>query len=292
MSKSSQRPRRLLRWSLLALLVVVVIGAGVGGSVWFYLFGREGTPVAEYELDSARAVVDPQWEDCQLWFARLTRTLKRTRDLRGTMLKQERIGDRLEPMATIQFKIRKRPISIYLCWIEPTAGREVIFEYKKRKNRVLAHEGVPLRAVSPDVLMTLRHPLAMKFSRHPVNELSLQYLIQQLRVYLADAEANPDLDIALDKHQELRDTTCVHIRFRHPMGSAGPEGYCRFDVYVERETRMPLRWELYSFAEDGSEQLIEYFEIIDYERNVDLEDADFDPQNDAYHFNPKWVMEL
>ena len=288
----ASRVKRIVRWSLAIFLVTTVIAGIAGSMVWYSLFGRVGDPVAEFELSEQEAELARQWQQCEAWFEQMNLTLRRTRDLRGTLMKQERIGDRLEPMATIHFKVRKRPLSIYLRWIEPSSGRELIFEQKKRGNHVLAHEGPPLRAVSPDVLMPLRHPLAMKFSRHPVSELSLQYIIQQMPAYLADAKANPGLEIAFEENQSVHDVPCVHIRFRHPAETMGPEDYCRFDLYLDQDSKMPLRWERYAFAEDGSEELIEYYEIKEYVRNPNLEDADFDPANPEYGFNSNWVMEL
>lgn len=275
----------------ISVVLLVVVGS-VAAAGWYYMFGQTGEQIASNEIEYIPSQQEVDWNRSRTWFDLMVRQLRRTKDLRGVMHKQELIDGRLEPVVHLDLKVRKQPKSIYLRWRKPFSGREVIFERKKRRNRLIAHEGGALRPVSPDVIMALDHALAMKFSRHPIEELSLQYIIQEMPKYLADAENKPELEIAVDEKQTLKGRDCVHIQFRYPPGTDGPSDYRRFDVYIALDDNMPLRWERYGPPVDGEDVLLEYFELVEYERNVGLSDEDFEPSNEAYNFNAGWVMEL
>lgn len=296
MSEDTTKNGRRMPWLRKLLIVVIVLGLILSGSAyggWKYFFGQEGEAIQSQPIEYEPTQKDKDWKKCQFWFGRAERALKRTRDIEGTIHKQEYIDGRIEPVTTLTFKARKQPKSVYLKWEEPFNGREVIFQLRQRRNRLIAHEGGALRHISPDVIMALDHPLAMKFSRHKVDEFSLQYLVKEIPTYLADAEGVDDIEIAIDEDQELRGKKCVHIRFRYTNPKEGPSDYRRFDLYISYENEfMPLRWETYGDPVDGEDQLMEYFELIDFQRNPGLEDIDFDPANESYGFRPDWVHEL
>src|SRR5262249_23303784 len=84
------------------------------------------------------------------------RRLDRASGYTATFKKQERINGTLGPEQTMAMKVRHHPFAVYLKFLAPKAGKEVVFAEGHHGNRVIAHNGdwtrrlVPRLAVAPD----------------------------------------------------------------------------------------------------------------------------------------------
>ncbi len=81
------------------------------------------------------------------------------RVLHTTLRKQERLSGRARPPEqTLAMKVRNRPFAIYLKFLAPKAGKEVVYAEGHHENKVIAHNGdwtrkiIPRLAVAPSSL--------------------------------------------------------------------------------------------------------------------------------------------
>ena len=300
--------RFLLAASLVAMVVVAI---AIGILARPYLFPERGEPVERRDLvaESGEARVTPSteggassgnavtevldaWSQAQALFDATDLAISQLDAFECELHKQERIGTRLERVNRIEFKQTKEPSRFYLRWLEPFAGREVIFELHKRGNRMLIHEGGLLRRTTPDFIMPMDHALAEKFSRHPVSDLRIQRIRRELRRYREDASNVHEKAVLVSDRETLRDNECFQVLIRFVNPDQGPAEYRRFDIFIDKETFLPLRWDRYDWDENGEEQLLEYFEIVNLNTDVQLTDEDFSPNNVEYDFRPDWVQSL
>jgi hypothetical protein len=213
--------------------------------------------------------------------------LDRVAGYTATFRKQERMNGKLGPEQTLAMKVRHRPFAIYLKFLAPDAGKEVVYAQGHHENKVIAHTTglsrwlVPRLAVPPD------HPLALAETRHSVTEAGLANLTDKLlefrRMDIGDPEAVTILDQTSDDDGRswLRS---IHI---HPRKAAG-RPFTRVDVLYDPESRLPLRISNYDWPEPGHTGellLAERYAYDDLNFDATFTALDFDPANPAYAFH-------
>ncbi len=204
----------------------------------------------------------------------------------ATFKKQERIGGTLYPEQTMAMKVRQRPFAIYLKFLAPKAGKEVVYAEGHRDNKVIAHNGDWTRRLIPRLKVAPDSPTALAENRHPITEAGLSNLAHKLigfrKLDLEDAEAVTILDrtTGTDGRAWLRST---HLH-EHPNAS---RPFKRIEVLYDPETHFPLRISSYDWpaaGEAGEPPLAERYAYEDLVLDAPLTALDFDPANPAYEF--------
>lgn len=200
--------------------------------------------------------------------------------------KRERIDGKLGPMETMRIKVRSRPFSVYLKYLDPSRGKEVIYVAGKRDNKLIGHYGGASRMLLPRIVVPPDHPVALASSRHPITDAGLAHLIQKLikfrNIDLADDRAVTILDWGSD----FKGRTRPRSLHRHP----APDGvhlYAEVEIFYDPETYIPYQITNFGWREgndDGPLPLVEMYRYDDLAFDVPLSDLDFDPANPAYEF--------
>ena len=94
--------------------------------------------------------------------------LKKIKDYEATFAKKEVVGRKLI-QSEMYVKFREQPFSVYIKYLNPHAGREVIYVAGRNKDKLLAHgEGITsivgtikLKPDSKDALEENRYPITM-----------------------------------------------------------------------------------------------------------------------------------
>jgi hypothetical protein len=184
-------------------------------------------------------------------------------------------------------KVRQRPFAVYLKFLSPNPGKEVVYAEGYHDNLMIAHAAglsrwlVPRLAVPPD------HPIALAENRHAITEVGLTNLTTKLVGYrrddLKDAEAVTILDRATDSDgQERLRSTHLHPR-RTP-----ERPFARVEVYYDAESRFPVEIRNFDWPEAGHQGdllLAERYSYSDLDVHASLSALDFDPANPAYAFH-------
>jgi outer membrane lipoprotein-sorting protein len=138
--------RRVVPAFLVALLMASVAGPAAS---------QGGTPSAE-EI-----------------FARSLQAIKAVDSYRGQFVMRELIGDDLE-VSKVHFKF-KRPFKVYMRYVTPPEGQEVLFVLGENDNEIMAHKGS-----FPDVTVDLDPygRMAMKGTHQPILTFGLQKQIE------------------------------------------------------------------------------------------------------------------
>lgn len=254
-------------------------------------------PVPLTAKEAARRGVPPQWPEGRLegmaaktvlldTLIAVGERLNEVDDYTATFQKQERLKGKLGPLQTLTMKVRHRPFAIYLKFLSPTPGKEVVYAEGHHENKVIAHTPgvagwlVPRLAVPPD------HPIALAESRHAVTEAGLANLTKRLigfrEMDLEDREAVTILDRTTDEDGNPR-LRSVHT---HPLPN-GHRPFARTEVLYDPETRFPVDIRNYDWPEAGHVgelPLAERYRYEDLNLKADLSAKDFDPANPDYAF--------
>ena len=120
-------------------------------------------------------------------FARSLKTIKGVHDYQGEFVKRELIGDELK---TEKFFFKfARPFKVYLRYIDPHPGQEVLYIRGQNKNRIKAHKGS-----FPDITVNLGvyGRQAMKDSHQPITTFGVQLQIEIMGQIYRKAVARGD----------------------------------------------------------------------------------------------------
>ena len=291
---------RRSRWLSLALTVPAL---AVLTSWWFTAPlddepGPQANPVAPAAPDPAPATAErPAWPEGRLegreakerMLAIVEDVARRIDQIGGytaTFRKQERLNGTLYPEQTLAMKVRQRPFAVYLKFLAPKAGKEVVFAEGHHGNKVIAHNGDWTRRLIPRLSVAPDSPTALAESRHPITEAGLAKLAEKLvafrRLDLEDAEAVTILDRTTgpDGRTWLRAT---HLH-EHPDPR---RPFKKIEVLFDPETHFPLRISNYDWPAPGGSgepPLAERYAYDDLVIDPPLTALDFDPANPAYEF--------
>lgn len=204
----------------------------------------------------------------------------------ATFKKQERINGTLWPEQTMAMKVRQRPFAVYLKFLAPKPGKEVIYAEGHRHDKVLAHNGDWTRRLVPRIEVAPDSPTALAESRHPITEAGLSNLAHKLVAFrkldLIDEDAVTILDRATGPDGR------AWPRSLHLHEERSPERpFQRIEVLYDPEAHFPLRISNYDWPAPGAGGEPPLAERYSYEGLVldpPLTALDFDPANPAYEF--------
>jgi hypothetical protein len=241
-------------------------------------------------------------------------------DYRGTLVKQERIGDELVEQ-TIAFKFA-RPFKVYVKYGEPHEGREGIYVRGDNRDRLRAHKGsVPDLAVSLDP----RGRVAMAGNHHPITSFGLERMLELAAANIRKAIERKDATVRIsdgglvhgepswridmesrsggrhvtaERYEDLwelanRVGQNMYVILHHNEDIESPKDIragqkvfvphyyaSRGEYFIGKRTFLLIKAKSW----DHRGQLYESYEYPELVLNPGLEDRDFDHRNEDYDF--------
>lgn len=252
-------------------------------------------------------------------FARSLQAIKAVDSYQGQFVMRELIGDDLE-VSKVFFKF-KRPFKVYMKYITPHEGQEVLFVRGQNDNEIKAHKGS-----FPDITVNLNPygRAAMKGSHQPIQTFGLQkqieimghiyrkavatdkvtYTVKDAGVFMGERvwEIDARLPSTGKTVRVLEDENLWAFAKRvgqtmyvilHYNGIRSPGSIDEGDeIFVPDHYGSRLRYligkkSLMPLQETSWDHKGRVYESYDYpviELNAGLTDEDFDPDNEAYDF--------
>jgi hypothetical protein len=181
-------------------------------------------------------------------------------------------------------KVRTEPFSVYLRYLAPYEGREVIYVEGQNKGQLLAHDvGVKALVGTVSLLPTSRR--AMDESRYPITKIGMQALLDLTIEQWESELAHDEIDVKYFPNAKIGEVECKVIQTSH----SEPRKHFRFHMtrlYIDRSTNLPVRIEQFGWpAKDGDNPpIIEEYTYLNLKANVGLKDIDFDTRNPSYGY--------
>jgi hypothetical protein len=204
----------------------------------------------------------------------------------ATFRKQERIRGTLGPEQTLAMKVRQEPFSIYLKFLEPRAGKEVVYREGSHDNHVIAHNGDWTRRLIPRLKVAPTDPIALADSRHPVTDAGLHNLTDKLVGYRRMDLEDPDARTVLDWCTDAESRAWPRSIHTHPHRKA-ERPFAHVEVLYDPETFIPRKITSFDWPEPGHAgelDLAECYTYDDIDLDAPLTELDFDPANPEYAF--------
>ncbi len=204
--------------------------------------------------------------------------LQQVRDYSCVLISQERVRGQLQPQNVMEMKLRAQPFSIYLRWLEPRAeaGQEACYVAGRNGGMMRVHPAGFKGAIAGFVSIAPNDPRALESSRHTITDAGLAHLVGCFcRDWAQERQLNQSQVRAAEyTYNERR---CTRVEITRPY-QPNFYPYYRTVAYFDKETRLPIRVELYDWPRSGGApggDLLECYSYANLRLNVGVPDAVF-----------------
>jgi hypothetical protein len=212
------------------------------------------------------------------------------KDYTCTLIKRERIGDKLGEQEFMFVKIRHKPFSVYTYFLQPekVKGQEALYVEGQNDGNLLGH-GVGIKKLAGTVSLKPNSMLAMQGQRYPITDIGMLNLTRRLievgeeDLKYGECEVKFFNGAKVKLGNQTRATTVIQVV--HPV----PRRNFRYHlarIFVDDQLNMPIRFEAYDWPAAAGDKppLLEEYTYADIKLNQGLTDTDFDKTNPNYGF--------
>lgn len=203
----------------------------------------------------------------------------------ATFIKQELTTKKGLVRQAMQIKFRREPFSVYLKFIEPHEGREVIFVEGKNKGKMQVHEASGIASLAGTISVNPHGDEALKENRYPITNFGMEKLMDAIVEQLEGELKHAESTVQVYPQAKIGELECRMFEVTHPK----ERPHFRFHktrLYVDRQSGLPVRTEQYGFPRKSGEEppLLEEYTYTQIKSEPRLTDIDFDVRNDQYGF--------
>ncbi len=202
------------------------------------------------------------------------------RDYSCTLVKQERVdGDLVEPQH-IAMKVRQQPFGVYMRFLKPYQGREVLYVDGQNNNEMFVMEAGWKRTLTGKMSFAPDSAMVMRGQKYPITRVGIRNLLAQLIKYSeadmqyqeSEVTSNPDIKIT------GRSTTMVQIV--HPTPRQNFRAHIS-RVFFDNELRVPIHYDSFLWPDKpgGQPPLEESYTYANLKLNNGYTARDFDSEN-------------
>ena len=274
-----RRPELPNRRKFLSNSAVALAALGAGATINSRLFADRTQLAARIEEAPSSHPLIPALKLASESLA----ALDGVKDYKATFIKREMIGRRVLN-SRMELKLRESPFSVYLKFIQPHAGREVIFVDGQNDNHMLVHE-TGFASLVGTLSLEIDGSYALEENRYPVTMIGLrQMVVQLMEGWLAETEMD-GITVNYYPNAQIGQQACKAIEATHQRQRPGVK-FQMFRLYVDGEHKWPVRLQGYEFPgpRDSSPVLAEDYLYTDLAMNVGLTDVDFSTKNPKYNY--------
>jgi hypothetical protein len=210
--------------------------------------------------------------------------LRSVKDYEAVFVKREMIKGRLLKV-TMNLKVRERPFSVYMKFVDTNKGREVLYQEDRNNNQLVIHEA-GLKSLAGSVFRAPNSPDVMSENRYPANLIGLKKMLDRVIRQWEDEGKFGEVKTQKRPNSHLGSgEECVVYESLHSV----PRDQFKFHttrLWIESKTGLAIRVEQLGFPQKGDKDppLVEEYTYGNLRLNVKLSDRDFDKKNPAYAF--------
>ena len=200
------------------------------------------------------------------------------RDYTCVFTRQERMKDVLGSEQVAEMKVRVKPFSIAVRFAKPdaVAGMEELFVSGTRTGK-MKYRPAGAKGVNGFQLVSLDDPKVLADNRHPINEIGIGATLDLLSsIATREKTLGNGLEVFTSDFQFAGK---IATRYEIFAKRAHAHRYAyRVLVYVDKETKLPVRFEAYDAPKPGTTtgELVEAYSYTDVKFNVGLGESAFE----------------
>ncbi len=205
------------------------------------------------------------------------------KDYQAVVIKKEVVGGKLLS-SQMEMKFREEPMGVYLKFIDPHPGREVLYVKGQNNGNMLVHETgiaslVGALEVDPEGKLALEH------NRYPISRIGLKNMLTMLTERWLKETKLEGVDVKFYPSAKIGEVSCKVLVISYAEKNDNVR-YAVSKLYLDPQTDLPIRLQNYDFPAKAGEQpvLVEDYFYTNMKTNVGLKEIDFDKSNPAYGF--------
>ena len=224
------------------------------------------------------------------WAKEGKRQIENVRDYSAVMVKRERFDGKISDYEYMFLKVRHRPLSVYIYFLDPPAskGQEVIYIQGQNNGKMWAHTTGLRHKIVGTVSLDPNGPIAMRGNHYPITEIGIHNLVDRLiQVGEHDAQYG-ECEVKFMPGAKINGRTCTCLQITHPVPRRNFL-YHLARIFVDDELTVPIRLEAYDWPSQpgGQPELVEEYTYLNMKLNNGFTDADFDTRNPSYGFKAR-----
>lgn len=209
------------------------------------------------------------------------------RDYSCTLVKRERIKGELGEFQHIYMKVRHEPFSVYMQFLQPYQGREVLFVEGQNGNELLAMEAGWKRRVLGRLKLDPNGMVAMSGQKYPITRVGIRNLLVEL-IQVNEAETQfAECDVSSNPDTKINGRSTTMFQVTHPIPRQNFRAHV-VRVFFDNELRVPIHYDAHSWPQREGEDppLEESYTYTNLQLNNGFTARDFDPDNNPEIFRP------
>jgi hypothetical protein len=202
------------------------------------------------------------------------------RDYSCTFIKRERIDGELGEYQHIFMKVRHEPFSVYMYFLQPFTGREVLYVSGQNDDDILVLESGWKRRMLGRLQLDPEGAVAMRGQRYPITHIGIRNLTAEL-IRVAEADTKfAESEVTTKPNMKVNGRLTTMVQIVHPVPRQNFRAYTS-RVFFDNELRVPIHFDAYLWPAAAGEAppLDECYTYSDLKINNNFTARDFDPEN-------------
>jgi hypothetical protein len=208
------------------------------------------------------------------------------RDYSCTFIKQERIDGELGEAQHIFMKIRHEPFSVYMSFLKPFTGREVLWVEGQNNGDMIVREAGFKRMLGK-MNLDPKGAVAMRGQKYPITRVGIRNLTAELlRQFESDARYQ-ECEVSQKANVKIGSRVTTMVQITHPIARQEFRAHVA-RLFFDNELRIPIHYDAYGWAQQqgGHPPLEERFTYSNLKVNNGYTGRDFDANNNPDIFKP------
>jgi hypothetical protein len=210
------------------------------------------------------------------------------RDYSCTFVKQERIDGELGEPQHIFMRIRHEPFSVYMSFLKPFQGREVLWVAGQNNNEMVVREA-GLKRMLGKMNLDPQGAVAMRGQKYPITRVGIRNLTAELiRQFEADSKYGEcEVVHKADPEIKISGRSATMVQIVHPIPRQNFRAHIA-RLFFDNELRIVIHYDAYMWPEQpgGRPPLDESFTYTNLKINNGYAARDFDASNNPEIFKP------
>jgi len=201
------------------------------------------------------------------------------RDYTCTLIKREAVEGALGDQQQIMLKVRQSPFSVYLYFLKPYQGREVLYVDGVNDNNLVVLEAGWKRNLGK-LNLDPNGMVAMRGQKHPITDVGIRNLMAKLIAAKTAEMKFMECNVTSNPNTRIGDRPTTLIQIEHPVPRK-EFGTHITRLFLDNELRVPIHYDAYLWPEAPGQAppLDASYTYANLKLNVGLAARDFDASN-------------